>query len=195
ATLIQKDGTVFNGIIGRTYDAVADFRKSIAQMVGGNVGFNINYTVPFIIVPMMLGANISSSETEFRSASFTKLIESKGILTQTIAVDNKSRIVTNNLAYDAETGEILLTYVNNSYGDTIYNFTYPAHWIYDGMGQAYKNLGYTHIGNVLFSNGYSSAFNNLTLSEGDEVIYKIGSTYHKGWITEVSSQGVKMEDL
>lgn len=195
ATLIERNGQVHTGKIGRTYDAVADFRMSEAQAYGGDLGFNLNYTTPFIIVPMILGANISSTTNQFKSASFTKVIESKGILVQTTAVDNISRIVTDNLAFDAETGEVLLTSVNNQFGDTIYNFTYPAHWVYEGMGPAYKNLGYTFNGNALFNQGHTNAFTNSTLIAGDEVIIKLDATTHKAWVTESTPQGVRMEML
>jgi PA14 domain len=35
---------------------------------------------------------------------------------------------------------VLLTKTNNEHNDAIYNFSYPAHWAYSGMGPAYKNI-------------------------------------------------------
>ncbi len=193
ATVIEKDGTVKNVVIGRTYEAVADFRESGSNVSGGGVAFNLNFTLPFVLVPMILGSNISWGNTELRTASFTKTIERKGLLYQTIAIDNQSRIVTDNLAYDANTGEVLLTSVNNAYGDTVYNFTYPAHWIYDGMGQAYRNLGFVSNRSHQFRNGYTTTLTNSQLVEGDEVIYSTNSGSNlRGWITEVSSQGIRL---
>ncbi len=192
-SVIEKNGLVNRATIGRSYEAVSDFRESNSEMEGGNIAFNLNYTLPFVIVPMITGGNVSSSNTEFRSATFTKTIERKGILHQTVAVDNQSKIVTNNLAYDAATGEVLLTSVNNAFGDTVYNFTYPAHWIYDGMGQSSKNLGYESRRTHHFVDGYTSTLTNSQFVPGDEVIYSHDmDSYGKAWVVEATSQGIKL---
>lgn len=191
--VIQPDGTVKKVTVGRTYEAVADFRESTSRMNSGNIGINLNFTLPFILIPMILGANYSQSKTEFRSASFTKTIERKGILHKTIAKDYGATIETENLAYDSETGEVLLSSVNNNYRDTVYNFTYPAHWVYEGMGQAYKNLGAYRNTPASFTNdGYSSSINNSMFFEGDEVMFLQNGEYKRAWVTEASVQGVRM---
>ncbi|MDR0802491.1 hypothetical protein [Fluviicola sp.] len=191
-TVITPSGTVKTAVVGKTYEAVADFRENKSRMKSANIGINLNYTMPFILVPMILGANYSESKTEFRSAVFAKTIERKGILRKVVAEDYNSTIETENLAYDAETGDVLLTSVNNSFRDTVYNFTYPAHWIYDRMGQAYKNLGYTSAISNTFSDGYSTGFTSANLLEGDEVIVIQSGNYIKGWVTESGILGVRI---
>lgn len=191
-TVIQPDGTIKSAIVGRTYEAVSDFRENISSMFSANIGINLNYTMPFIFVPMILGANFSESKTEFRSAVFAKSIERKGILYKTTAVDNQSMIHTQNLAFDSETGDVLLTSVTNNFGDIVYNFTYPAHWVYKRMGQAYRTLGFTSKVAKSFSDGYCSGFNNNNLVEGDEVMISQAGNYIKGWVTESKANGVRI---
>jgi hypothetical protein len=190
--VITPSGTIKTVVVGRTYEAVADFRENKSKMKSGNLGINLNYTIPFIFIPMILGANYSDSKTEYRSAVFAKTIERKGILYKTVAVDYNSKVETENLAYDSETGEVLLTSVNNGFRDTTYNFTYPAHWIYKGMGQAYKNLAYTSAVSKTFTDGYSSGFNSGQLYEGDEVMVIQSGNYIKGWVTESGVEGVRV---
>lgn len=190
--VILPDGQIKNVVVGRSYEAVADFREHKTKMKSGNIGANLNYTTPVFFLPMILGANYSDSKTEFRSAVFAKTIERKGILNKTTAVDYDSRIQTENLAYDSETGAVLVTSVNNGFRDTVYNFTYPAHWIYQGMGQAYRNLGYASAVPTIFTNGYTSGFTNAQLFEGDEVIVVQSSNYIRGWVTESGVQGVRI---
>jgi hypothetical protein len=190
--VITPSGTVKTVVVGRTYEAVADFRENKSKMKSGNLGINLNYTLPFIFVPMILGANYSESKTEFRSAVFAKTIERKGILYKTVAEDYNSKVETENLAYDAETGDVLLTSVNNGFRDTIYNFSYPAHWIYERMGQAYRNLGYTSTVSRTFTDGYCSAFTDAQLYEGDEVIVVQSGNHIKGWVTESGAGGVRI---
>lgn len=191
-TVVTPSGTVRTVVVGRTYEAVADFRENKSRMKSGNLGINLNYTMPFILVPMILGANYSESKNEFRSAVFAKTIERKGILDKVITVDYGSKVEINNLAYDSETGEVLLTSVNNGFRDTLYNFSYPAHWIYKGMGQAYKNLGYTSTVSRTFSDGYTTGFTGANLFEGDEVIVIKAGSYIKAWVTESGMDGVRI---
>ena len=191
-TVLTPSGALKQVVVGRTYEAVADFRENKSRMQGGNLGINLNYTMPFVFVPMILGANYSQSKNEFRSAVFAKTIERKGILTRVVAKDYNSVVETNNLVYDSETGDVLLTSVNNGYRDTVYNFTYPAHWIYEGMGQAYRNLGYTSTASSNFTDGYTASLNSPNLVEGDEVVIKKAGVYQRGWVTESGVSGVRI---
>ncbi|HEY1202670.1 MAG TPA: hypothetical protein VGE79_16890, partial [Niastella sp.] len=45
------------------------------------------------------------------------------------------------MLFDAETGEPLLTRTQNEFNDPVYQFSYPAHWAYKGVGPAYQNIG------------------------------------------------------
>jgi len=63
-----------------------------------------------------------------------------GILERVEIKENGSVVNTENLAYDAETGEVLVTKTKNGFNDDIYTFKYPSHWGYDLMGHAYKIL-------------------------------------------------------
>ena len=190
--VITPSGAIKTVVVGRTYEAVADFRENKSKMHSGNLGINLNYTLPFLLVPMILGANYSQSKNEFRSAVFAKTIERKGILYKTVVEEYNSRVETENLVYDAETGDVLLTSVNNGYRDTVYYFSYPAHWIYQGMGQAYKNLGYTSAVSSNFTDGYNSSLSSNNLVVGDEVMLIKSGSYVKGWVTESGNTGVRI---
>ena len=141
--LIDKNGEVKSGTIGIEFDAVADFRenKTDSETYGANMGLN-----GFLlgIFPGLLPSVIpskTSDHTRFRSAVFTKVINQHGILREVVAHDLGAKVSTKNLAWDAETGEVLLTSVKNEYADEIFTLNYPAHWGYDKMGMASQNIG------------------------------------------------------
>lgn len=188
---IRKNGTVTTSVVGRTYEAVADFRSSSSRMSSGSVDINLNYTLPFILVPMILGSG-SLEATEFRSAVFVKTIERKGIMSRTVATDLGSVVETNNLAYDAETGEILLTQTTTDFNDKVFNFTYPAHWYYEGMGQAYKNVGFTRTGTINFASGVTTILNASNCFIGDEVGVIQSGILKQAWVTAVNSSSAKL---
>jgi hypothetical protein len=191
-TTIAKNGTIGQNTIGLTYDAVADFRKSTSNTISGSLGLNLNFTLPFVLVPTVTGS-ASYERTAFRSATFTKVIERFGIQSKTVATDLGSKVETNNLAYDAETGTVLLTETTTNFNDKVYNFTYPAHWYYDQMGQAYRNIGNV-ANNLLFVNGGTGQANNTRFSRGDEVAVKPSGSapVFTAWVTEANSSGIRI---
>lgn len=189
---IHKNGAITTSVVGRTYEAVADFRSATSSMISGSVDVNFNYTMPVFALPMVLATG-SSEKTEFRSSVFVKTIERKGIVSRVVAKDLGSVVETNNLAYDAETGEVLLTQTTTDFNDKVYNFTYPAHWYYDGMGQAYRNVGYERTGSISFTgNGITTSLNASSCSVGDEIGIVQGGTSVQGWVTEVSHASAKV---
>lgn len=192
-TTISKNGSVNTGSrIGLQYEAFADFRKSLSQAVSGELQFNINLFTPFLSLPTGYG-QYSYERTAMRSATFTKVIERFGLLDTTIATDDHSIVRTENLAYDAETGAVILTKTQTDFNDAVYNLTFPAHWYYDRMGQAYLNTDF-EMENVYFVSGGSNLLNNTNLVKGDEVLLKAtNGTMSLAWVTDISSNGAKFQ--
>ncbi|MCT4579772.1 MAG: hypothetical protein N4A35_00015 [Flavobacteriales bacterium] len=186
--LIYKDGTVKAGTIGIEYDAVADFREQGTENTsqGANAGLS-TFLVGFFpgVVPS-IWPTFSYSHTRFRSAVFTKVINQHGILREVVAHDLGAKVSTKNLAWDAETGEVLLTSVKNEYADEIYTLNYPAHWGYDKMGLASENIGLeTNIQYVSAGKYYNNKAAHYFV-KGDEVLLKEdGGNHRKAWVLSV----------
>ncbi len=130
-------------MVGVDVDFVSDFRESRSET--HNAGISLNTDVipagfsPFPVLAILPSYQYEGSQ--FNSAVITKVINRYGILDKTVALQEGASITTQNMLYDAETGEVLLTRTENEFKDNLYNFTYPAHWAYNGMGPAYKNVG------------------------------------------------------
>ena len=197
-TTIDSDGEEGQRTIGLTYEAVGDFRKSTSNKISGSIGGNLNFTAPVLVVPTITGSG-SYERTAFRSATFTKVIERFGLMAKTMAEDLGSKVETNNLAYDAETGTVLLTQTATNFNDAVYNFTYPAHWYYDQMGQAYKNIGKSSqnaIGSLpplSFVDGGVGLVNNGRFTRGDELKITFDATnFGLGWVVDANSSGIRV---
>lgn len=170
--VVNPDGSVSIQTIGMDYDIWQDMRQQQTKVIGGGVHINLDVVFMFVIVPIPgIYPSFRSAETTFRSTATTKLIKRAGILDKITVNENGSEISTENLLYDAETGQVLLTKVTNEYDDPIYKFTYPAHWIYDGMGPSYRNIGAILKGCTI-NNGSIGGFDspNLYLHAGDELM-------------------------
>jgi hypothetical protein len=211
---IEKTGVVSNRVIGLNYEAVADFRRKDDRSISTALEPNLNTIIPFAVFPMLWGS-LTTEVTEFRSSAFVKVIERFGIQTRTVAYDLGSKVETTNLAWDAETGEVLVTKTKTNFEDDIYSFTYPAHWHYDLMGQAYMNVGKTVVylapgqiapsgmgsevitrtSPIVFNSGNTGQVNNSIFARGDEVLVTMANNSSvKAWVTESSVSGIRVLD-
>lgn len=197
-TVLLPNGTYTQKIVGEEIDMVMDAndKKEENYMVGAQINFDIFLVAIFPIgIPMIL-PEFSYSVTRVKTVVATKVVNRAGILTKTIAHDNGATLETENIAWDSETGEVLLTRVQNEYRDNTFNLTYPAHWAYDkGMGQAYKNIGLT----VNFSTSGGQTYpSNATLASqlvpGDELAILepsgVAASGERIWVLDVYGSNV-----
>lgn len=196
--VIYPNGDVRMKVIGVEEDVVNDFMSNETE--SQTLGVNTNLATFFIgiipgIVPIPL-PDISKSEDRFRAVSTTKVINTFGILKETIAYSDGASVSTRNLAWDAITGEVLVTETTDEFNDKYYTMNYPAHWYYRGMGQASANLGFQ--GEL---NGSGNVFsledigvNSVTdfLIPGDEIVY--GSANTHAWVTVISGNNFRLVD-
>lgn len=135
-----------NQLIGVDYDVINDLRENYnyTSIKGVNANVDIiplfNPIVPFIIIPILL-PKVNNIENIARTAVTTKVVHKTGILKKKLAYDLGASVETENLVWDQNTGQVLLTKTINEYNDSYYNYTMPAYWAYEGMGQATQNLG------------------------------------------------------
>lgn len=173
STIGNADGKVTNSIIGRDIELMTDFRQHRSETITANLSINFDaFIVGFFPIPLFnLLTPVIREGTSYRSASVLKVVTHYGMLDSVVVIDKGSMVSTKNLVYDAETGNPLLTRTNNEHKKPIYNFSYPAHWAYSGMGPAYKNIDAVY-SNLDFRHGIltnppSEIFN--ILESGDEI--------------------------
>lgn len=171
--VINPDGTVTDGTIGMDIEMFNDMRQQttdnlgVSMKVSGGSGAILFFPLPFFFP----GIGINYDQRSYRASSTVKIIQRFAVQYKVKKVENGSSITSENLTWDAETGNVLLTKTQNEFDDPIYSFAYPAHWFYNGMGQAYQNLG------TIFSDLATDANGKVTnvsyynvLAPGDELI-------------------------
>jgi hypothetical protein len=190
--VMDRDGIVRTASVGKDIDTWEDMREQDTQTSGVDAHVTSDFIViplPFIPpfdIPDVLGL-YSSEHVRFRSSASTKYIFRSGILDKITKTQNGSISTTQNLLFDGETGDVLLSQTNNEFNAPIYNFSYPAYWGYDGMGPAYKNIAAEFDG-VNITNGVLSIANpQLYFAPGDELEYFTsgnGLNSNKLWVTQ-----------
>jgi hypothetical protein len=204
--VINADGSIEMKTIGVEVDIVHDFRENATK--SKTAGLNTNLAtfmlgaIP-IAIPMPI-PRVSVSEDQFRSVSTTKVINTFGLLKETIAHDVGAKVYTRNLAWDGTTGEVLVTETVDEYNDKYFTFNYPAHWFYKGMGQASANLGLVGGLAEITPNSGLYAMTSTQLSQsiapyqasdflvkGDELYLSDGTIV---WVSGVSGNSIVLMD-
>lgn len=172
-TLNQPDGLVQSSVIGRDIELMADFRQHKTETITTNLHLNLDlFLLGWFPIPLFNPLQpVVRESMVYRSASVLKVVNHYGMLDSVVVIDKGSMVSTKNLVYDAETGNVLLTRTQNEHNKPVFNFTYPAHWAYSGMGPAYKNIDAVYTG-LTFRHGMlvnpSGTMMNI-FESGDEV--------------------------
>ncbi|PZR26532.1 MAG: hypothetical protein DI535_14075 [Citrobacter freundii] len=140
--VLKENGDIQNNTtVGVDVDFVTDMRESIAESTGQSVGAYFGAIYFFFFTLPHGAAMVNTSETinNFHASSAVKVIQRYGILTKTVTTQNGSTVEAENLLWDGQTGEPILTRTQNEFDKNIYSFSYPAYQGFEGMGAAYKN--------------------------------------------------------
>ncbi len=144
-----------NGLIGKDAELMTDMRDETSTTLGANINLNVDVFAAGVwplAIPSLL--NLFQHETnQFRTMATTKVIQRYGILDSVVKIDKGSTIYTKNLLYDAETGDAILTRTQNEFNDSIFSFSYPAHWAYKGIGPAYQNID-AQLSHIIVDHGH-----------------------------------------
>ena len=194
--LIRKRGTqstylIKDIILGQDQDFTIDSRQRYAKTETEHLAYNVNVLqisgVP-IPVPTFFPTHKDNAKT-FKSLVSTKIIQQYGILRAVESYDHGAKTITENLVYDAETGNVLLTRTNNEFNEYASSLNFPAYLAYEGMRPAYTNDGYEEIMDSLVVNydrdGYLYTDNFDRFSDGDELLVTTakGRQTMKLWVT------------
>ena len=191
AMVLRNDGTISNTVIGRDVELYTDMRSQTSFTAGVNVMINVDALyVFFTLIPIPAILPLPNAQyAAFRSASTIKIIQRYGLLDRVTRRQNGSQVTTQNLAWDAGTGDVLLTRTQNEFDDPVYNLNYPAYWGYDsGMGPAYRNIGLTMTRFSATGGIITPSSATQLLVSGDELLVKDNiSGYKKYWINKAGA--------
>ncbi len=133
--------SVANRTMGIESDLTIDSRTRKEESRMSQVSVSVNgfliLFVPIVIVvpiPFEYGNKLS-----FKCATVTKVTQQYGILDKVISNNQGAITTVKNEVFDAQTGNALVTSVNNQFGDREYSVSYPAHWAYKELGPSYEN--------------------------------------------------------
>lgn len=178
------DGKMSAKVLGRDMEFYTDFREQESNNTGRaiNIGGDV-FPVPFW--PFFgLPHNPKADNNDykiFRSACALKVIQQYGILNKVVKTQNGSSITTQNIAFDALTGEPVVTRTQNEFKKDIFSVNIPAYWAYKGMSGAYQNLGVMLSAFTTNANGEINDYSSY-LQAGDEIVDILFGTHY--WVID-----------
>jgi hypothetical protein len=137
--IIQKD----KNLVGVDKEIIIDTRRSVVKQRGGGLAGNVDLiTIPPIPFPIpSIWPNVNRNIEEKATIVVNKIIHRSGILERVETFDGNAINTAENLLWDLETGQVVLSAVTNPFGDKIFSYNIPAHTQYKAAGGAYKNIG------------------------------------------------------
>lgn len=205
--LVRKRGTADNYdirqvLLGQDIDVSIDSRQRVTETFMNKTNLNLNVFMMGIlpIFPFTVFHQQKDKTISFKSLVTTKIIQQYGMLRSIESFDHDAITTTENMLFDGETGNVLLTRTNNQYNDFTYIRKSPAYLAYEGMMPAYTNTDYEEIAEKLEINSAREGFLYTThmdrFSPGDEIwaditpksqsMKKQQPVYMKFWITNAS---------
>ena len=145
---------VRNMQLGIEEDITMDSRQKneLTHNSSYNTNFNLSIVMFFLIpIPVPIITDFYSSgdyQNEFQSATVSKVVQQYGILDNIVSYSEGAVTTLQNELFDANTGQVVATSINNEYHDKEYTMNVPAYWAYTGMGPAYGNIKYQDSGSI-----------------------------------------------
>ncbi len=167
----NQGGAISQGNMGVDVELMTDTREFAVR---GN-SFEVQAQVdcfPVLGAPVWLPfiwPVVGNSDNVYRAVTATKIVTYHSILDKVLVIDKGSQVSTQNMLFDAETGDVLVNRTNNEFNKPVYTVKYPAWWAYSGMGLAYKNIDAVY-STVNFLDGAINLNNaNDIFESGDEL--------------------------
>lgn len=141
---VEKKMVVRKLQLGLEADMTFDSRLKEEHTKTSTLNCNFNLSGVFIFIfPIALAFKWTGKyNNDFQSATVTKVVQQYGILDNVQSFNEGAVTVVRNELFDPETGQVVVTSVNNEYHDKEYTTNLPAWWSYIGMAPAYGNIKY-----------------------------------------------------
>ncbi|MEL6842374.1 MAG: hypothetical protein AAFP02_04115, partial [Bacteroidota bacterium] len=175
-------------VLGREIDFTVASREQFSSISTIRLSGNVDaFPVVFPIILLSMFGLGSEQNNRFRSMVTAKVIHRSPLLKEVRAFQGNATVSTFNDAWDAETGDVILSHVVNEFNDPIYQWNDPAYRAYERMGPAYQNQGIS-LANVKLDNLSSTQLGYF--SQGDEVLID----GQKAWVLDITSNELVLVD-
>lgn len=184
--------------LGKLVETYSSMNENKTTSVSANSLFNLQiFTVilptgPFLVVAPTSIPDLETARGIYRDISTTKVINKLAIPKKKVVYDGASKVVYQNLHFDKESGQPIITRHNNEFGDPVYTYNRPAHYFYDDLKGTYENIGVEVMASDMMASASAQYF-----KKGDRLAYfpsyGATSTNTKLWVHNTDPLQLKDE--
>lgn len=146
---IDREGNVRDDKIAMEYDIHADINYASTLSKTASVGADVKFwpAPPYFMISPIL--NLGRTFEGFWSHTLIKHINKSAVVRNIQSWNMQSVNNARNLAFDRETGNVIVSSLQDEFDDTLYSFAYPAHWYYDQCRSVSEVDGFVATGDVV----------------------------------------------
>ncbi len=189
--VIDRDGTVRQANLGLEYDIHSDANFVTDKSWSASAGASVTMYQPIPITGFKVSPNVSFSMSRrgFYSTTIVKHINQYAILNRVNTEYLGSKNSAENLAFDSETGAVIVSSLKDEFNDPLYSYGMPAHWYYKQFRNVAETKG-KFFGGTITSNALSASELEDFCAEGDQLIIENSQSQTASvWILEFDAQG------
>lgn len=188
--LIGEDRKLSKGFLGVSQEIWMDQHENKTRSKSDWYQFNLNVYklpegsfAPFFVTPLMV-LPIRDHKVSEKTIVMNKKIHKSGILDRVVTVKDESKIVSKYIAYDKLTGKVVLSSVQNEFGDDIYKYSHSAYHEYEGMKPVEESIDVELFNIDIDENGALGLSDGLL--NGDLVVFQLegDQNWLKGYVLE-----------
>ncbi len=139
--VLTNDGAVENQTIGQVSEAWVEMSENQTKTLGGDIKTNLDLIVVFGI-PIPIPTALPTIDYNYRmrrTLVLNKLVSKTAILDKVVTQQEGRTTIVNNLLFDYENGQPLLTQVLNDHDKPIYSYNRPQHWVNSNFKHPWRN--------------------------------------------------------
>ena len=193
--MIDREGVISEERVALEYDMHTDANfvtdNSFSFMAGLSVKWWLTPIPGFMVFPNF---NMSKRERGFYANTFVKHINKSAQVKSVQTTYMQSQNSAENLAYDRETGRVVISSLKDEFDDELYSFGYPAHWYYDDFRSTSEVENFTTSGVVTDNTLTTTATMKDYLVAGDKLLIEQGAAWSWVWVLSIDSGVAKLID-
>jgi len=201
--VIDRSGNLTEEKIAMEYDIHTDANYASSLTKTYSIGADVKFwpfPIYFMISPII---SIGKSYEGFWSNTMVKHINKSAVVRNIQSWNMQSVNNARNLAFDRETGNVIVSSLQDEFNDTLYSFSYPAHWYYDQCRSISESDGFSTTGTVSSNQLTTTANLPDYFVDGDYISISNGTVTNYAYIlfingadaTLIDPQGFIYDDL
>lgn len=181
--VIDRQGNISEEKIAQEYDIHADanFASGLTKMymIGADITFWPAPPFYFMISPIV---SVGKTYEGFWSNTLVKHINKSAVVRNIQSWNMQSVNNARNLAFDRETGNVIVSSLQDEFDDTLYSFAYPAHWYYDQCRSISEVDEFSTTGNITTNELTTTATMGDYFVDGDHLLISNGTSTSEAYI-------------